>query len=62
MLYAPWECRAIVSERAALEKARDRRAGHLCDETRLAEFNAALVVFENARAKHILETGCEDMH
>lgn len=60
--YAPWECRAVVVQRAALETARDRRAGYLADSGRTDEFNSALAAFESARAAHIRETGCEDMH
>jgi hypothetical protein len=61
-MYAPWECKAVATERAALELARDARAGHLGDPDSLARFDAALSVFVAAKNAHVAATGCTDMH
>jgi len=58
-MYAKWECRAVVRERAALERARDARMGNLAD-TR--EFDTALAAFLAAKDAHVASSGCTDFH
>jgi hypothetical protein len=59
---APYLCTAVAPQRAALERARDARVGHLADESRQAAFDDAFTVFRTAEDKHRAETGCTDRH
>lgn len=59
---AAWECRAVVTERRALEAARDARTGNLSAAPVLARFDAASHALTIAEAEHVAATGCTDRH
>lgn len=61
-MYAPWACKAVVTQRAALERARDARAGNLADRALSEAFNEALLALSDAEDAHVQATGCTDNH
>ena len=61
-MYAPWKCKALVSERSALERARDARAGRMSDPAVHKRFQSALDTLTSHEKAHRAATGCTDNH
>lgn len=61
-MYAKWECKAAVKERATLERLRDARSGRLDDAGLMERFRVASEALTDAVRTHVAATGCTDMH